>query len=59
MRKKFLKSKQDIIYNSVLIELNNLVGDAVNTYKAWLNHKDDTIKFGKASAILDNMLKLV
>ena len=54
-----LKSQQYIIYNSALIELNNLVGDAVSTYKELLNSQDETIKFRTASAILDNRLKLV
>jgi len=54
-----LKAQQDLIYNSALIELNNLVGNAVNTYKELLNSEDESIKFRTASAILDNRLKLI
>jgi len=54
-----LKTQQDQIYNSALIELNNLVGDAVSTYRELLNSEDESIKFRTASAILDNRLKLI
>jgi len=54
-----LKLQQDQIYNSALIELNNLVGDAVNTYRELLSSDDESIKFRAASAILENRLKLV
>ena len=54
-----LKKQQDSFYNDALVELNNLVGDAVNTYRELLNSEDESIKFRTASAILENRLKLV
>lgn len=56
---KELKEQQDFIYNAALVELNNLVNDAVSTYRDLLNSQDESIKFRTASAILDNRLKLV
>lgn len=54
-----LKKQQDSFYNDALVELNNLVGDAVGTYRELLKSEDESIKFRAASAILENRLKLV
>ena len=54
-----LKKQQDSFYNDALVELNNLVGEAVDTYRKLLRSEDESIKFRTASAILDNRFKLV
>lgn len=54
-----LKKQQDSFYNDALVELNNLVGDAVATYRELLDSADESIKFRTASAILENRLKLI
>lgn len=54
-----LKKQQDSFYNDALVELNNLVGDAVGTYRELLQSEDESIKFRTASAILENRLKLI
>ena len=54
-----LKTQQENVYNAAIVELNNLVGDAVGTFRDLLNSEDESIKFRTASAILDNRFKLV
>ena len=48
-----------VLPKGLILLCNNLVGEAVETYRKLLNSKDKSIKFLTASAILDNRFKLV
>lgn len=54
-----LKKQQDSFYNDALVELNNLVGDAVAKYRELINCQDKPLEFRVASAIIENRLKLI